>query len=81
MLHTMTQSTPVVGSIIAGSLGVVSGSWWMPLLIQLISLGVGYLQGKKVEVRKQNILNQLDAANANSEPHGGEPLPDEADQT
>lgn len=83
MIERMTDSTPVFGSLAAGVLaqGSNSGSWWLPLLLQIISLGVGYLQGKKVEAKKKNLLDLLDASNANQEPHGGAPLPDDSDQT
>lgn len=78
----MTQSTPILGSITAGTLAQVGASpWWIPLVIQLVSLLVGYIQGKKAEVRKETAQALTKAADAPAEMHGGVALLDERDQT
>jgi len=71
MLQHMTDSTPIVGSLGAGVLAqITAGPWWVPLVIQLVSLAVGYYQGRKVEVRKQTQKTLLDALSADQGQHG-----------
>ena len=83
MLHaTMTDSAPIVGTVSAGLLAqVVAGPWWVPLAIQLLSLLVGYIQGRKAEVKKSEAFNLMQAADAPAEIHGGSAVLDEEDQT
>jgi len=81
-METMTQSAPIIGTVSAGLLAqTVAGPWWLPLVIQLISLGIGYIQGRKAEVRKSDSFNLMKAAQAPAEQHGGTLLPDDDDQT
>lgn len=79
---SMTQSAPILGTVSALTLAQVGVSpWWVPLVIQLASLIVGYIQGRKAEVRKADSFNLMKAAEAPAGMHGGTPLLGDDDQT
>lgn len=68
----MTQHTPIVGASLATLLTDTTAPWWLPLVVQGISLLIAYLNGRQQGKRKAAKANAVHAEATRK----AEPTPD-----